>query len=390
MENNQTLISIIMPSLNVKEFMEECISSVMNQSLKNIEIICVDAGSTDGTLEIINKCAQDDSRIKVFRSDKKSYGYQMNLGISKAQGDYIGIVETDDFIDEKMYETLYDLTDNGSVDIAKVNFYHFYDESSERIDSSKKNLPEKPFTVYDNADILNGHPSIWAAIYKKSFLEENNITFMEAPGGGWVDNPFLFETFLSAKTIAYKDEPFYYYRELNPSSSTNDMKDLTLPMTRMMNNLDVIEKYSCHDEDILAALYVRIFWHIHDLENKDNFKEQKPEVLKGFYDVLSRVDEDIIKKRFKLKDQKAYYKYVSPIEILGFGSNDSIELSKNDYENILKENEFLYMRINALEKQNAKLNKKNKTLKKENQKLEDKISEFKSRKVIKLVDKFKN
>lgn len=104
MENNQTLISIIMPSLNVKEFMEECISSVMNQSLKNIEIICVDAGSTDGTLEIINKCAQDDSRIKVFHSDKKSYGYQMNLGISKAQGDYIGIVETDDFIDEKLNE----------------------------------------------------------------------------------------------------------------------------------------------------------------------------------------------------------------------------------------------------------------------------------------------
>lgn len=390
MENNQTLISVIMPSLNVKAFMEECISSVINQSLKNIEIICVDAGSTDGTLEIINDYAQKDSRIKVYHSYEKSYGYQMNLGISKAKGDYIGIVETDDFIDEKMYETLYGLTDEGSVDIAKVNFYHFYDESSRRVDSSKKNLPEKPFTVYDNADILNGHPSIWAAIYKKSFLEENNITFMEAPGGGWVDNPFLFQTFLSAKTITYKDEPFYYYRELNPSSSTNDMKDLTLPMARMMNNLDVMDEYSCRDEDILTALYVRIFWHIHDLLKKDNFKEQESEVLKGFYGVLSRVDEDIIKKRFKLKDQKAYYKYVSPINILDFDNNSSVELSKKDYENILKENEFLYMRINALEKQNSKLNKKNKTLTKENQKLEDKISEFKSRKVIKLVDKFKN
>ena len=390
METNQTLISIIMPSLNVKPFIEECLLSVINQTLKSIEIICVDAGSTDGTLELINNYAQKDSRIKIFHSDKKSYGYQMNIGISNAQGDYIGIVETDDFIDEKMYETLYDLTDNGSVDIAKVNFFHFYDESSKRIDSSKKNLPEKPFTIYDNADILNGHPSIWAAIYKKSFLMENNITFMEAPGGGWVDNPFLFETFLSANTITYKDEPYYYYRELNPSSSTNDMKDLTLPMTRMMDNLDVIEQYSCHDEDILAALYVRIFWHIHDLVKKDSFKSQETEVLEGFYNVLSRVDEDIIKKRFKLKDQKAYYKYVSPIGILDFDDNDSVELSKNDYENILKENEFLYERINALENQNSELNKKNKTLKKENKKLEDKISEFKSRKVIKLVDKFKS
>ncbi|WP_405264719.1 glycosyltransferase [Methanobrevibacter sp.] len=390
MGNNQTLISIIMPSLNVKAFMEECILSVINQSLKNIEIICVDAGSTDGTLEIINNCAQKDSRIKVYHSDKKSYGYQMNLGISKAQGEYIGIVETDDFIDEKMYETLYGLTDNGRVDIAKVNFYHYYDESSKRIDSSKKNLPEKPFTVYDNADILNGHPSIWAAIYKKSFLKENNIAFMEAPGGGWVDNPFLFETFLSAKTITYKDEPFYYYRELNPSSSTNDLKDLTLPMTRMMDNLDVIERYACHDEDILTALYVRIFWHIHDLVKRESFKNQETEVREGFYNVLSRVDEDIIKRRFKLKDQKAYYKYVSPIGMLDFDDNNSVELSKKDYENILKENVFLYKRINALENQNSKLNKKNKTLKKENQKLNDKISEFKSRKVIKLVDKFKN
>ena len=157
-----------------------------------------------------------------------------------------------------------------------------------------------------------------------------------------------------------------------------------------MNNFDVIEKYSCQDEDILAALYVRIFWHIHDLVKKDSFKSQETEVLEGFYNVLSRVDEDIIKKRFKLKDQKAYYKYVSPIGILDFDDNDSVELSKNDYENILKENEFLYEWINALENQNSKLNKKNKTLKKENKKLEDKISEFKSRKVIKLVDKFKS
>ena len=72
METNQTLISIIMPSLNVKPFIEECLLSVINQTLKSIEIICVDAGSTDGTLELINNYAQKDSRIKIFHSDKKS------------------------------------------------------------------------------------------------------------------------------------------------------------------------------------------------------------------------------------------------------------------------------------------------------------------------------
>lgn len=384
MESNNTLISVIMPSLNVKPFIEKCLLSVVNQTLKDIEIICVDAGSTDGTLEIIEKYAKIDSRIKVFHSDKKSYGYQMNLGISNANGEYIGIVETDDFIDEKMFEILYELSENGTTDISKVNFYHFYNESSKSVDCSKKNLPKNPFTVYDNADILNGHPSIWAAIYKKSFLEENNISFKEAPGGGWVDNPFLFQTFLSAKSITYKDEPFYYYRELNPTSSTNDLKDLTLPMTRMIDNLDALEEYSCKDEDILNALYIRIYWHIYDLLKKDNFKQQEKEVLKGFYDVLNRVDEDIIIKRFNNNDQKTYYKFSSPINIIDFN-----ELSPDDYQNILKEHEFIYSRINKLEKENNKLNKKNKKLKKENKKLKNKILEFKSRKIIKIVDKFK-
>ena len=391
---NQPKVSVILPSLNVKKYIKQCIESVINQTLKDIEILCVDAGSEDGTLEILKEYSEKDERIHVFLSNKKSYGAQVNQGIANARGEYISIVETDDYIKEDMLESLYNLSEFGYIDIVKSTFYHVYEEEGEQkivVDRAKKNLKYYGtiFLAKDHPLFLEGHPSIWAAIYKKSFLVENNITFMEAPSGGWVDNPFLFETFLSAKTITYKDEPYYYYRELNPSSSTNDMKDLTLPMTRMMNNLDVIEQYSCHDEDILAALYVRIFWHIHDLEKKDNFKEQKPGVLKGFYDVLSRLDEDIIKRRFKLKDQKTYYKYVSPIEILDFDSDGSVELSKKDYENILKENEFLYERINDLEKQNANLNKKNKTLKKENQKLEDKISEFKSRKVIKLVDKFK-
>ena len=94
-------ISVIMPSLNVRPYIEKCLGSVVSQSFKDLEIICVDAGSTDGTLEIINEFARKDSRIKVINSDIKSYGYQMNLGIRYAKGEYIGIVETDDFIDRE-------------------------------------------------------------------------------------------------------------------------------------------------------------------------------------------------------------------------------------------------------------------------------------------------
>ena len=90
----QPKVSVIMPSLNVGRFIRECIASVSKQTLEDIEIICVDAGSTDGTLELLEYAAQLDHRIQVVRSDKKSYGYQMNLGLDAARGEYIGIVET--------------------------------------------------------------------------------------------------------------------------------------------------------------------------------------------------------------------------------------------------------------------------------------------------------
>ena len=79
------LVSVIMPSLNVGNYIEKCLTSVMNQSLKDIEIICIDAGSTDGTLEIIKKYAELDQRIVVISSEVRSYGYQVNLGINSAK-----------------------------------------------------------------------------------------------------------------------------------------------------------------------------------------------------------------------------------------------------------------------------------------------------------------
>ncbi len=312
---NKPLISVIMPSYNVVDFIGDCVDSVINQTFKNIEIICVDAGSDDGTLKILQEYEKKDSRLKIIESSKKSYGYQMNLGLLAAEGEYIGIVETDDYIRKDMFEKLYDLTENGTVDIAKANFWHVdttqYDNYIFMADGTKKNLPLTKFTIFDDANILNGHPSIWAGIYRRNFLINNNIKFLEAPGGGWVDNPFLFETFCLAKSIKYKDEPFYCYRETNPNSSTNNLVDLNLPMERMINNLDVLKKYDCTDEKVLAALYVRIFWHIRDISKKEKFDENKEEIYLNIQKVLKRVDKNIVSKYFDEDDQKLYEECLS-------------------------------------------------------------------------------
>ncbi len=84
-------VTVIMPSLNVVNYIEECLQSVINQTMEALEILCIDAGSTDGTLEILEKYAESDSRIKLLHSEKRSYGYQVNMGIKLAKGKYVAI-----------------------------------------------------------------------------------------------------------------------------------------------------------------------------------------------------------------------------------------------------------------------------------------------------------
>ena len=108
-------VSVILPSYNVGKYIRECLNSVVNQSLQEIEIICIDAGSTDGTRDIILEFADRDERIRLIDSEKKSFGYQENLGIALAKGEYIGFVETDDYVRTDMCEVLYNAADRKSV-----------------------------------------------------------------------------------------------------------------------------------------------------------------------------------------------------------------------------------------------------------------------------------
>ena len=108
-------VSVILPSLNVKDYIEEAVRSVMEQTLKEIEILCIDAGSEDGTWEILSRLAETDDRIVLCHSDVKSYGYQVNMGIDMANGRYIAILETDDYADAPMYERLYEQSSAGYV-----------------------------------------------------------------------------------------------------------------------------------------------------------------------------------------------------------------------------------------------------------------------------------
>lgn len=129
------LISVIIPVYNVEKYLEQCLDSVINQNLQDIEIICVDDGSTDNSPSILEKFSSKDNRIKIFSKENGGQASARNLGIKKAKGKYIAFVDSDDFIKEDMFVKLYDVAENNNLDIAMCKIA-LYDDNTGNIDEN--------------------------------------------------------------------------------------------------------------------------------------------------------------------------------------------------------------------------------------------------------------
>lgn len=240
-------VSVIMPSLNVRDYIEASIRSVMNQTLRDIEIICIDAGSTDGTLEIIEYLSNEDKRIKLIKSQIKSYGYQLNCAIKASNGEYIAVVETDDYIDERMYEELYTIAANKSIDIVKGNYTAYYTQKNgEKVFLRRDNLVDK--SLYGDYSELTGLYWIWK------------------------------------NRIKQQDGKYYglaHYRRFLELSE-DDQRRLTA------NNIDAVLPYPMPYEPNIEAHHLR---YLTDQEWNgvlQALKELEPEYAKAFPDILSQ------------------------------------------------------------------------------------------------------
>lgn len=214
-------ISVVVPVYNVEKYLKECIDSIINQTLEDIEIICVNDGSTDSSLEILNDYAKKDSRIIVINKSNSGYGHTMNMGLNAASGEYIGIIESDDFADKNMFEDLYKLAKESDADIVKGDWYNYWSKNkfarkNNRI-SSAKTL--KLTNAKQDKSLLRINPSVWSAIYKKEFLNKYNIRFLETPGASYQDLAFSFKVFALAEKVILTDKAYLYYRQDNMNSS---------------------------------------------------------------------------------------------------------------------------------------------------------------------------
>ncbi len=124
-------VSIIVPVYNVEKYLQSCMDSLVNQTLEDIEIICVNDGSTDNSLEILESYAKKDSRIKVFTIENSGNSIARNYGIKIAKGKYVGFVDSDDYINETMFEKLYNSCEQNDLDLAICKISLFDDKTGE-------------------------------------------------------------------------------------------------------------------------------------------------------------------------------------------------------------------------------------------------------------------
>ena len=211
------LVSVIVPCYNVEHYIDECLITLTNQTLKDIEIICVDDCSTDGTSNILLEWAKNDCRIIVIRHEKnKGVGSARNTGIRMAKADYVAFVDSDDFVATDKYECLYSLSQGGEIDLIVSSQHYLYGET----ESVTNQIPNTLTNIDDiRRHVLIHGFSIWKSIVKKYIIFNNNLFFPDRLC--YEDAPVSTCLFLCSNSIAcYSDKPLHYYRINNSSSIT--------------------------------------------------------------------------------------------------------------------------------------------------------------------------
>lgn len=215
-------VSILVPVYNVEAYLPKCLNSLIGQTLQEIEIICIDDGSTDSSGTILDEYAAKDKRIRVVHQKNGGYGKAMNTGLHLAQGEYIGFVESDDFAATEMFVQLYQAAVKYRAQIVKSNYYRYWENPKEKIKKEPllKHLPyNQVIHPWAYQKLFRIQPSIWSGLYQKQFLEQNQIYFLETSGAAYQDTSFTFKIFAAAEKVVLLPDAFLYYRQDNHNSS---------------------------------------------------------------------------------------------------------------------------------------------------------------------------
>lgn len=274
------LISIIIPVYNTRDYLYKCLNSVRNQTYDNIEIICVDDGSTDGSELIVDEFAKQDKRFKVVHKANGGESSARNVGLRMATGDYWTFLDCDDWLEPDMYERLVGVTEKYSVDVVASSWYK--DTENESIKIENKSLVKKgvfgkeDFLLYlYQRDYYRGFSYMWNKIYRKElFFDEKQhlILFPEDLELGG-DVYYLARLALNANVIYYLEDAFYHY--VQRESSGVHTKSLKKRIDWLKAYERVITYIDDNDIKTNATIWIKRFLAYHSSNTAEMAYEQK-------------------------------------------------------------------------------------------------------------------
>lgn len=299
MKNND-LVSVVIPIFNVEKYLEKCVNSLVNQIYKNLEIILVDDGSTDNSGNIANELSKSDNRIKVYHKKNGGLSNARNFGIKQAKGKYIGFIDSDDYIENEMYEFLYNNLIENKADISICGRFVNYDDGRE-LTQYKTGIKK----VMDNVDgliTLNSFKyfdmSACDKLYEKSLF--NDIEF---PYGLKCEDYYtMYKLFDKSRIIVYESKPMYHYYQREGSISRNKIMD-TAFIDASKSQVEYFNEY--HPELMYVAYTSYVFANIthfnrflkYNIECNEEIKlELKREVKKYLKYVLKNPNISRFKK----------------------------------------------------------------------------------------------
>lgn len=287
-------ISVIVPIYNIEKFIPRCLDSILSQTYRNLEIILVDDGSTDGSGEIVDQYAKKDGRIKVIHQVNSGVSVARNRGLDHATGDYIGFVDGDDYIEPDMYEILMQIINEHHVDIAHCGYQMIYPS---RVDYYY-NSGEKIKLSHDEGlfELLKGtrvEPGLWNKLYKTELFKEIRLPIGVTETEDLLCN---FEVFLLADTSFFYDVSKYHYM-LRSGSATSGILTEKKRRDRYFVVSSILEK--CERNSLYyAAAYERFLRILIENATQINYRELRDESISELRNEARRA---VLFKEFDIK-----------------------------------------------------------------------------------------
>lgn len=302
------LISVIIPVYNVEQYLKRCLESVINQTYKNIEIICINDGSTDKSLNILENYKTQDNRIKVFNQENKGLSETRNRGINLAEGKYIFFIDSDDWLELNALESLMSkiILEEIDIVIGGINKVYFNKKIKVVLNCNSKNIYNPSEYIESAINEKKFVVNVWNKLYKKEILLKNKIKFKE--GRLYEDFLFTLQYLLKCRKIYITENIVYNYFLFRENSIVNKISEKDLDIFKNIKNIEL----EVSGTDLLNKKYFKeyIYEWIMSATISKLFKFGKKQEIKRYQLILKK--NEIFEKYYKyyLQDKKIKYKKI--------------------------------------------------------------------------------